>query len=448
MDDTAARAGALDIVKKLQSRGYRALWAGGCVRDMLMGQAPRDYDIATNADLREVIGIFPNAREVGAHFGVVAVRLGEHTYEVARFRRDAGYSDGRHPDRVEFADEVTDAHRRDFTINGMFFDPVGNRILDYVDGQKDLARCVIRTIGSPRARFFEDRLRMLRAVRFGSRYHWAIDGDTRAAICDLCAGILFVSQERIRDELVMILTEGGAPLGVRCLIDLGLMAHIVPEVVAMDGVSQPPEFHPEGDVLIHTLIMLGLMRDPSPELAMGVLLHDVGKPRTFEVTDRIRFNNHTRVGAQMAEGICRRLRFSTNQTEHIVRLVAEHHQFMHVREMRQSKLKRFLRTERFEDHLELHRVDCLSSHGKLDNYQFCKQALEILAPDQIRPVPLITGRDLIALGYAPGPSFKRVLAAVEDAQLEGAVADRDTALALAVQLLTPSGDIAQQQRGV
>ena len=433
-NDQDARTGALEIVRRLQARGFRALWAGGCVRDMLMGQVPRDYDIATNADLQQVIGIFPHAQVVGAHFGVVIVRLGDYHYEVARFRRDLGYSDGRRPDGVVFVDEEEDARRRDFTINGMFYDPVADVVLDYVGGQADLKEKVIRTIGDPHARFCEDRLRMLRAIRFACRYHWPIEAKTREAIGELSAGIASISHERIRDEVVKILTEGGAPLGVRWLIDLGLMAVFMPEVVAMDGVPQPPQFHPEGDVLTHTLIMLGLMHNPSVELAMGILLHDVGKPPTFQVRDRIRFHNHTKVGREMAEEICRRLRFSSEQTKHIAALVADHHKFMHVQEMRPSRLKRFLRTDRFEDHLELHRVDCLSCHGELDNYAFCKAALANLEPEQIRPDPLINGRDLIAMGYIPGPAFKQVLRAVEDAQLEGRVTRRDEALRLAAQV--------------
>ncbi|MCY3681766.1 MAG: CCA tRNA nucleotidyltransferase [Gemmatimonadetes bacterium] len=438
-NDQDARTGALEIVRRLQARGFRALWAGGCVRDMLMGQVPRDYDIATNADLQQVIGIFPHAQVVGAHFGVVIVRLGDYHYEVARFRRDLGYSDGRRPDGVVFVDEEEDARRRDFTINGMFFDPVGNVVLDYVGGQVDLKEKVIRTIGDPHARFCEDRLRMLRAIRFGCRYHWPLEEKTREAIGELSGSIEFISFERIRDEVGKILTEGGAPLGVRWLIDLGLMAVFMPEVVAMDGVPQPPQFHPEGDVLTHTLIMLGLMQNPSVELAMGILLHDVGKPPTYEVRDRIRFHNHTKVGREMAEEICRRLRFSSEKIKHIAALVADHHKFMHVQEMRSSTLKRFLRTDRFEDHLELHRIDCLSSHGALDNYEFCKVALENLEPEQIRPVPLINGRDLIAMGQKPGPAFKQVLRAVEDAQLEGRVTHRDEAMRLAAQVFESLG---------
>ncbi len=401
------------------------------MRDMLLGREPQDYDIATDADPDEVIGIFPDALKVGAHFGVVLVRVGGHAYEVARFRKDVGYSDGRRPDRVIFSDEREDALRRDFTVNGMFYDPIGDRVIDYVGGQKDLRLKIIRTIGTPQQRFGEDRLRMMRAVRFACRYTWDIDPETFRAIGRLSATLPEVSRERVRDELIRILTEGGAPLGLRWLIDLGLMAHIAPEVLDMAGVPQPPAFHPEGDVLVHTLIMLGLMRTPSPELAMGVLLHDVGKPGTFQVADRIRFHNHTRLGAKLAGAICRRLRFSSDQSRHIVRLVADHHRFMHVRQMRSSTLKRFLRTERFEDHLELHRLDCLASHGNLENYTFCRQALETLDPEEIRPVPLITGHDLIRLGYLPGPAFKQVLSRVEDAQLEGTVADREGALALA-----------------
>ena len=311
------------------------------MRDILIGQVPRDYDIATNADLQQVIGIFPHAQVVGAHFGVVIVRLDDYHYEVARFRRDLAYSDGRHPDGVVFVDEEEDARRRDFTINGMFYDPVTDAVFDYVGGQADLKKKVIRTIGDPHDRFCEDRLRMLRAIRFACRYHWPIEEKTREAIEKLSASIEFISLERIRDEFGKILTEGGAPLGVRWLIDLGLMAVFMPEVVAMDGVPQPPQFHPEGDVLTHTLIMLGLMRNPSVELAMGVLLHDVGKPPTYQVRDRIRFHNHTKVGREMTEEICRRLRFSSEQTKHIATLVADHHKFMHVQEMRPSTLKRF-----------------------------------------------------------------------------------------------------------
>ena len=401
------------------------------MRDLQLGLEPRDYDIATDADPHQVAGIFQNARAVGAHFGVVEVRLAGHGFEVARFRRDLGYSDGRHPDAVEFADETEDARRRDFTVNGMFWDPLADRLLDYVGGQADIRQKTIRTIGPAEDRFAEDHLRMMRAVRLGCRLHWRIDAATFAAIRRSSDDLAQVSVERTRDEFVKILTEGGAPLGVRWLIDSGLMTQLAPEVLELEGVAQPPEYHPEGDVLTHTLIMLGLMRNPSPELAVAVLLHDVGKPRTFRSADRIRFDNHAGVGARITDEICRRLRFSGEATRHIVRLVADHHRFMHVRQMRANRLKRFLRMERFDEHLELHRVDCLSSHRNLENYHFCRHALETMEPEEIRPEPMITGRDLIQLGYTPGPAFTAVLRAVEDGQLDGSVRDRESALLVA-----------------
>jgi poly(A) polymerase len=376
---------------------------------------------------------------VGASFGVVVVTLGDHTYEVARFRRDVGHSDGRHPDEVAFSNEEEDALRRDFTVNGMFYDPIQDRVIDYVGGRDDLDRKVIRTIGSPERRFREDRLRMMRAVRFASRLGWDIAPETFAAVRRFSSHIGEVSRERVRDELVKILTEGGGAMGVRWLVDLGLMQGIAPEVLEMDGVAQPPAFHPEGDVLIHVLTMLGLMCDPSPELAMGVLLHDIAKPRTLTWNDRIRFDGHDRLGAEMAGEICRRLRFSAGQARHIAELVAHHHQFMHVQQMRPSRLKRFLRTERFEDHLELHRIDCLGSHGNLENHEFCRRALAELGAEDIRPERLITGHDLVRLGYPPGPLYTRVLSAVEDAQLEGVVQDRASALSLARETFSRLG---------
>jgi len=433
VSDIALREGAREVVRRLTARGHWALFAGGCVRDMLLGVPPRDYDVATDADPQEVIGIFPNARTVGAHFGVVVVSMGGHTFEVARFRRDLGYSDGRHPDAVVPADEREDAFRRDFTVNGMFYDPVTDRTIDYVGGLQDLRRRRIRAIGSPEARFREDRLRMLRAIRFGARFNWPIDAHTLAAIRGAAAGIGLVSRERVRDEVLRVLTEGGAPQGIRWMVETGLADRLIPEVCWMAGVPQPRVFHPEGDVLIHTLVMLGMMRSPSPELALGVLFHDIGKPATFRRADRIRFHNHPRVGAQIAAGVCGRLRLSTWQTDHIVRLVADHHHFMHVRQMRDSTLKRMLRADRFPDHLELHRLDCLASHGSLANHAFCLAALETFGPEEIRPKPLLTGRDLIDLGYPPGPAFGTVLRAVEDGQLEGRVQDRGAALTAARQ---------------
>ena len=430
MQDSPALSGALSVLRTLRRHGFRALFAGGCVRDEVMGLQPRDYDIATDAGPEEVARLFPRTCEVGAQFGVIRVRLDGHDYEVARFRRDAGYADGRHPDRVVFSDEREDALRRDFTLNGMFCDPIEGRVIDYVGGQADIRARIIRAIGDPARRFAEDHLRLMRAVRFAARYHYAVEVETLAAVRRLSHEITSVSRERVRDELIKVLTEGGAPLGVRMLIDLGLMRNVIPEVCALQDVPQPREFHPEGDVLIHTLIALGLMREPSPTLAMGVLLHDIGKPPTFLVADRIRFNNHPKVGERMTRDICARLRFSSDEAERIALLVRDHLKFMAVRDMRPSTLKRFLRQADFPEHLELHRIDCLASHGDLDNWAFCKETMERIGPEEIRPSPLIDGHDLIALGHAPGPAFRAVLIAVEDAQLDGRIASRTEALTL------------------
>ncbi len=434
------REGALEIVRELNKAGHRALWAGGCVRDLLLNKAPKDYDIATDADPPDVIALFDErdgmaAQYVGEAFGVVRVRSGAGEYEVARFREEGDYRDGRRPGSVRASDEQADAQRRDFTVNGMFYDPLNGRIIDYVHGQQDLALAVIRTIGEPLDRFGEDHLRMLRAVRFACRLNWSIHVDTMAAISATADRIDRISAERVRDELVLILTEGGAPLGIRYLIDSRLATRILPEILSMDGVPQPPQFHPEGDVLTHTLIMLGLMRAPNPELALGVLLHDVGKPSTYQVLDRIRFNDHVKVGTEMTESICQRLRLSNDQKEHVRRLVADHHRFASVHEMRQSTLKRFLRTPRFEDHLELHRLDCLSSHQKLESHRFCLEAQATMAPEEIRPVPLITGDDLIAIGYTPGPAFKVALTEVEDRQMDGSLSGSEEALRVASDVL-------------
>ena len=442
MLETTALRGALHIIHRLRENGFRALLAGGCVRDMVMGLEPRDYDVVTDAGPEEVSRLFQKTQEVGARFGVVRVRVGDRHYEVARFRKDVGQADGRHPDRVVYSDEREDARRRDFTLNGMFYDPVMREIIDHVGGQVDIRNRLVRAIGDPDQRFAEDHLRLMRAVRFAARYHYAIEDETRGAIRRQSHDISGVSRERIRDELLKILTEGGAPLGVRLLIDLGLMQHIIPDVDSMAGVRQPRAFHPEGDVLTHTLIMLGLMRDPAPALAMGVLLHDVGKPLTYEDTDRIRFNNHVRLGEYMARRACIELRFSSEDTDRIGELVRDHHRFMHVRQMRPSTLKRFLRGRHFSDHLELHRLDCLASHGDLANWAFCLQSLERIGPEQIRPVPLICGDDLIALGFRPGPAFKVVLTAVEDAQLEGRITSREEALVLARQEFEKMGGTA------
>lgn len=437
----ALEEGALDIVRRLSESGFRALWAGGCVRDRLLSLPPKDYDVATDADPDEVMRLFAgaDARFAGTSFGVVRVTIGGYAYEVARFRKEGAYTDGRRPDSVMFTDEREDAQRRDFTVNGMFYDPLAGRVIDYVDGQADLVRRQIRAIGDPDARFEEDRLRLLRAVRFAGRLNWPIEGETWSALRRLAPSVESVSAERIRDELLLSLTEGVPPWAIRLLLDGGLLDVVLPEVAAMVGVPQPPAFHPEGDVFTHTMMMLGIAHHPSPDFALGLLLHDVGKPPTYRVADRIRFNDHTRVGKALADRVCRRLRLSIASTEHVTRLVVDHHRFTHVKEMRPRTLKRLLRTPRFEDHLELHRIDCLASHGNLGNYAFTVAAREACEPDDLRPKPLIGGDDLIALGYMPGPDFGPVLTAIEDEQLDGSLKGRDDALALAVKLMDARG---------
>jgi poly(A) polymerase len=400
---------------------------------MVMGNPPHDIDIATSAHPDQVMALFDKVIPVGIKYGVVLVLLDGKSYEVTTFRTDERYVDGRHPESVRFATAEEDARRRDFTINGLFYDPIGDQVVDYVGGLEDIKNKIVRTIGDPYERFAEDKLRLMRAIRFACRLEFSIEAATFSAIKELAPQISQVSQERIRDELVKIITGPHPGRGLRLLQESGLMRHILPEVHAMAGVAQPPEFHPEGDVFVHTCLALDLLESPSPVLAMGTLLHDVGKPPTFTVKERIRFDNHVEVGARIAEDICRRLRFSNDETEQIVDLVRDHLRFMHVRQMRQSTLKRFLRKPNFLDHLELHRADCLACHGNLENWRFCRQKLEELKDEEIAPPRVLTGDDLIALGYKPGPLFKEILSAVEDAQLEGKVKTREEAIQLVTQ---------------
>lgn len=427
MSHQAMRERAARVVRRLRDAGHVAYFAGGCVRDMVMNILPKDYDVATSATPQDVAGLFDRTIATGAQFGVMIVVTDGQNVEVATFRSDEEYADGRHPIRVEFSGEKEDAERRDFTINGMFYDPIEERFIDYVGGREDIRRGIIRTIGDPYQRFKEDRLRLIRAVRFSARYGYAIEEETRRALVALAGGITLVSAERVREELVRILTEGPARRGVELLHDTTLLAQILPEVAALEGVEQPAEFHPEGDVLTHTLVMLEHMRSPSPELAMAVLLHDVGKPHTLTRADRIRFHGHAPVGAQIAEEVCRRLRFSNKQTAQIVDLVGEHLKFMHVQEMRENKRKRLFRKENFAEHLELHRLDCLASHGNLDNWEYCLRKLEEYRSEEIHPPRLLGGDDLIAMGYRPGPRFREILTAVEDAQLDGTISTSDEA---------------------
>jgi poly(A) polymerase len=434
---------ATTIVQTLRRQGFHAYLVGGCVRDLLLGREPKDYDVATNATPQEVMTIFPETYAVGAQFGVVLVPMPEkgseqdepsgqaRVVEVATFRSDIGYSDGRHPDEVRFSqDPREDVARRDFTINGMLLDPESGDVLDFVGGRKDLQDRIIRTIGDPERRFAEDKLRMLRAVRFAARFGYTIEPTTFAAIRELTHEIRVVSRERVRDELTRMLIEGHARRAFLLLDESGLLKDVLPEISAMKGVDQPPEFHPEGDVFVHTLLLLENLPHPCPPtLAWGALLHDVGKPATFRVApDRIRFDNHVEVGVKMAEEICSRLRFSGDDTAQVLGLIGNHMRFGHATRMKESTLKKFLRMPHFEEHLALHRADCLASHGDLGTYEFAKEKLAAIPPENMRPSRLVKGDDLIAAGYQPGPKFREILDAVEDAQLEGRLPSKDAAL--------------------
>jgi poly(A) polymerase len=433
---------AASVVETLRKRGFQAYFVGGCVRDLLLGRKPKDYDVATDATPSQVMDIFPQTYAVGSQFGVVLVppdevqeNAGEGSQakavEVATFRSDIGYSDGRHPDEVRFSrDPREDVARRDFTINGMLLDPVSGEVLDFVGGRDDLAAGIVRTIGDPEKRFTEDKLRMMRAVRFAARFEYRVDAATVEAIQRLAHQIDVVSRERVRDELTRMLTEGHAREAFRMLDESGLLREVLPEISAMKGVAQPEEFHPEGDVFVHTLLLLENLPSSCPlTLAWGALLHDVGKPATFRVApDRIRFDGHVEVGVKIAEEICRRMRFSNEDTEQILALVDNHMRFGHATRMKESTLKRFLRLRGFDEHLALHRADCLASHRNLTTYEFVQQKLAEIPPERIRPRPLVTGDDLIEAGHVPGPRFREILNAVEDAQLEGRLPSRDAAL--------------------
>jgi poly(A) polymerase len=429
---------SISIIRTLREKGHEAYLVGGCVRDILLGREPADFDVATNATPQDVMLIFPDAYGVGAQFGVVLVPVSTEgdTVEVATFRSDIGYSDGRHPDEVRFSDDPReDVQRRDFTINGMMLDPASDEVLDFVGGRKDLKAKVIRCIGKPEQRFAEDKLRMLRAVRFAARFNFEIEAATLAAIRKVAPQIHQVSHERVRDELTKMLIEGQARPAFLLLDGSGLLHEVLPEIEAMQGVEQPPQFHPEGDVFVHTLLLLEKLPHPcSAALAWGALLHDVGKPPTFRrAPDRVRFDGHVDVGVKMAELICQRLRFSNDDTEQILALVDNHMRFAHATRMSESTFKKFVRMPHFDEHLELHRLDCQASHGDLATYEFTRNKMEAMTPEAMRPVPLVTGDDLIAVGHVPGPSFKEILSAVEDGQLEGRFQNREQALRFVAQ---------------
>jgi poly(A) polymerase len=488
---------ALKIIAALRAAGYEAYLAGGCVRDLLLGREPKDYDVATSATPDVVLGLFPRTFAVGAHFGVVLVATGggadsagtgeaerdESRYlvtEVATFRSDGAYSDGRHPDSVRYTvSAVEDVRRRDFTINGLLLDPErlfpqglkpgfiaafaarlkscpdtkqfqsnlseqfqGNlpgqfhknlraAVIDHVGGLADLEAGIVRAIGQPELRFEEDHLRMLRAVRFAARFGFELDAATAAAMRRLAPKINLVSRERVRDELTKMLTEGCARRAFELLDETGLLAEVLPEVARMKGVEQPPQFHPEGDVWTHTLQLVGQLEvDCSFTLAWGGLLHDVGKPPTFLRADRIRFNGHVDVGVAISAEICRRFRFSNDETRQILSLVENHMRFADAQHMKASTLKRFFRLENFPEHLMLHRMDCMAGSGNLYHWSFVRERYESMPEEAVRPQPLVTGRELIAAGYRPGAGFREMLRAVEDAQLEGAITTPAEALAL------------------
>ena len=422
---------ARKIAERLRDRGHIAYFAGGCVRDMVRGLTPKDYDIATDARPENVQALFPRTYAVGAHFGVIIVLEDGFQFEVATFRSDEAYIDGRHPSAVQFSSPEEDARRRDFTINGMFLDPASNKVIDLVGGQADIGAKLVRAIGEPGQRLAEDRLRMLRAVRFATALDYQIDERTWDALVASASSINQISGERIRDEVVRIFLSSNRVRGWDLLDASGLMSAILPELQAMKGVLQPEQFHPEGDVFVHTRLMLSLLPETvSVPLVFAVLFHDVAKPVTARVdeTGRIRFNEHDRIGAEMTEAIMRRLRFSGAEIQATVEMVRQHMVFKDTPKMRIAKLKRFMARPTFDEELELHRVDCQSSHRMLDNYEFLLRKREEFANEPIIPPPLVRGDDLIAFGLKPGPKFGEILEAVETRQLEGKLRTRDEAL--------------------
>ncbi len=434
-----------ELVRRLRAAGHKAYFVGGCVRDAVMGHVPTECDIATSATPEQIEALFDDTVPVGASFGVVLVLCKGFRYEVATFRSDESYSDGRRPDRVVYTDdEQRDVRRRDFTMNALLYDPLEGKGYDYVGGLDDIERKLVRAIGEPDERFREDKLRMLRAVRFAARFAFEIEARTLEAIRRHASEITQVSRERIRDEIVKIVTQENPGRGLELLLETGLLEYVMPDVARMHGVEQPPEFHPEGDVFRHTCLVLERLREyyttrcgldaPPPEAAVAALLHDVGKPPTYSVSDRIRFNDHDRLGAEMAERICRELRFSNRQTAAIKELVRHHLRFKDAKRMKKSTLKRFLAMEDFHRHLALHWADCMGSHGNLDTYEFIRAKLDEYAEEELRPEPLLRGKDLIEMGYEPGPIFTAILDRVEEAQLQGEIADKEGARELVRRL--------------
>lgn len=424
------RNAARRVVERLQQEGHETYWAGGCVRDQLLGQTPIDYDIATAATPDQVLQIFPGANAVGKSFGVVIANLDAHTFEIATFRQDVGYTDGRHPDTVIFTTAQEDAQRRDFTINAMFWNPIQETLLDFVDGQPDLQDKIIRAVGNPSLRFEEDHLRMLRAVRFAHRLGFAIEPETQNAIRTHAESLKNISPDRIRDEFTRILIESPKPgKAIWELEKLGLLQTFLPEVSALQHQPQPPEFHPEGDVLTHTLMMLDDMNERSPALVYAVLLHDIAKPATATYDGkRIRFHGHAEKGAKMAEQIMRRMRMPNALIEEVQACVKRHMRFMEVKNMRKSTLRRMVGNPYFPTELELHRLDCRACHGKLDNYDFLTKKIAEFESEPVLPEPWVNGHDLIQMGLKPSPRFGKLLKQAYDRQLEGQVDNREQLL--------------------
>ena len=426
------RHAAEKVLHNLADAGYRALFAGGCVRDLEHGAEPKDYDIATDATPEQILELFPKGNTVGAHFGVVLVKEGGFDFEIATFRREGPYTDKRRPDHVEFTTPEEDARRRDFTINGMFFDPIANEVIDYVGGMPDLKAGVIRAIGDPVERFEEDYLRMLRAVRFATVLDFEIEPHTWSALCIRAPHVTEISPERIRDELDKIWLSARRVKGFDLLAESNLMQAILPEIMTLRGCEQPPQFHPEGDVYVHTRLMLELLPDDvNLTTVLSVLFHDIGKPGTYHYdadNDRIRFNAHDKVGAEMTIEIMKRLRYPNYRIDEVHAVVLNHMVFKDVQEMRTAKLKRFMARPTFEEEMELHRVDCASSHGMLDNYTFLRDKAEEFAAEPIIPPPLVTGHDLIERGWKPGPDMGSVLTEIQDLQLEGKLTSKNEAL--------------------
>ncbi len=413
---------AQSILKRLKESGFEAYLVGGCVRDFFLGITPKDYDIATSAHPDQVEALFSHTVPVGAEFGVQLVVEHGNAFQVATFRTEGGYQDGRHPTHVVFASAKEDARRRDFTMNALYYDPTTDTLLDFFGGEADITRKNIQTIGDPTDRFCEDYLRLLRAVRFSTQLSFTIAAETFSAIAPLASKITRISSERIRDELSRILVSQNPERGITLLDESTLLQHILPEVITLKGVEQPMQYHPEGDVFVHTMLLMKGLSHPPLALALGCLLHDIAKPQTFErAPDRIRFHGHDRLGAQITETILRRLAYPKELIGLVCRLVADHLKFKDAKNMRGSTLKRFVGQDRFDLHLELHRLDCLASHGDLTAYTFCKSHYEDFQKEKPTLRTLLTGQDLIRLGYKPGPSYSAMLKRVEDAQLEGRV---------------------------